>query len=782
MVTKPKQPKNVFISTNEGQISLEQPMWFNRYLPFWGTPTWLQGEKWRNFVRNQPIAMTCRETIIANLMSLDFQVIARDSTYRDELKEDIDYYTKGLESRFGISYDNHVEWIVQDLLDLPFGGISEIGKDSSGKVVWIEPLDGTTCYPTLNDPYPVAQYVPEVSVDTVYFPKDSISRIYLTARPELLRKGWGMPPIEKVFLALELLNRGDYYYSQLLLDTPQAGILDLGDMEREAAKNWVMEFKSMMGGIDPLKIPVLYEHNTDVKYMPFGRPPSEIMYNQITLKYAAIMCAGYGLSLSDIGLSTTNSSGETLAGTIRQERRTRKTGFASVKRKVISYFNSILPDTLQFKLIDYDDELNIAVARARLANSQAFTAWMQGGIFSNEELRLQAMADGLVSIPLPEKPPKEALQNLDAPLGLDTGRNKQVGNPVPVSVGGHGDVKKAVTIQDTNVSNFEEIVKNVLRFLPERYTDLHIRKLLKKAIVGMFPQIKQVVKSLTSEEMELWDEFQDLVLFNKTDEEDEIPEVVTKALEDVKEVLQKELDKEPDWWKLFYSGLLADFYPIFEAEYLRGIRETNRSMNEFLYEDGLMPYPEEQSYKLENDSVIEDLRNRILAFFSNMNDGTAYYLIRVIMSVVRHELIMNPLFAQQVAEGISIEDLLANQALMNQLINAVRSELYDLVYERSSVASWFELHGVYHSAVEKTYDKIGLTKKRWKTFSEQPCDYCIRNESQGFVELDFEYESPMGTTILQPLAHPHCACELLFDRDELVDIVKSGKLNLWYGQ
>ena len=60
------------------------------------------------------------------------------------------------------------------------------------------------------------------------------------------------------------------------------------------------------------------------------------MFDRVTVKYAAIVAAGYGISLSDIGIQVTASGGETLAGSIRQERRTRKTGFARFKKKMKS--------------------------------------------------------------------------------------------------------------------------------------------------------------------------------------------------------------------------------------------------------------------------------------------------------------------------------------------------------------------------------------------------------------------------------------------------------------
>ncbi|HEY6075042.1 MAG TPA: hypothetical protein VIV15_17090, partial [Anaerolineales bacterium] len=307
--------------------------------------------------------MICRETLIANFLSLEWRITARDSNQQDELKPKIRYYTKLLENggnnpnSFGMDYSGMMEWILTDLLDLPFGSGTELGRSGDspdGRVLWMKPLDGGTLYPTLNKEYPVVQYY-TVS-DLIPFPAHAIARIYMSPRPEILREGWGLAPPEKVYMALEMLMRGDRYYANLLLDVPPVGILDLGDMEKDSALEWISAFKNSIVGSpqDSFKIPVLYEHTTDAKFVPFGKAPNDIMYDRITMKYAEIVAAAYGLSLSDIGMSASANGGETLAGSIRQERKSRRTGIGRVKLKAKGFIDSILPESLEFKVIDTD--------------------------------------------------------------------------------------------------------------------------------------------------------------------------------------------------------------------------------------------------------------------------------------------------------------------------------------------------------------------------------------------------------------------------------------------
>lgn len=431
-------------SREKGQISIDLPNWMWRYVPPWNNPGWIQGKVWREVVAAQPIAVICRDTLISMITSLDWRIEARDSNERDERKSEIDYYTKFFEDNDNIDYTSLIEWIGTDCLDLPFGGAIEVGREGNspeGQLAWIVPLDGATMFPTLDQDYPYAQYVPEAGVERVLFPKFRIDRIGMSPRTDIKYEGWFMAPPEKIYLALQLLNRGDRYYANLLLDTPPAGILDLKDMEEESAKKWLESWHQLLNGTDPFKIPVLYEHENVAEFVSFTKSPTELMFDKATLKYAAINAAAYGLSLSDIGLSTSGNGGETLAGSIREERKTRKTGLAVMKRKLIAFFNRLLPPYLQWSYIDLDDEVSVSVGRARLADAQAWDIMVKNGSFSPEEARQQFIADGLTSVPLPEKPPKEAVPQ-STPAGSPK-RNELTQSPVPASAGGQGEIRNA---------------------------------------------------------------------------------------------------------------------------------------------------------------------------------------------------------------------------------------------------------------------------------------------------------------------------------------------------
>lgn len=452
-----RQPKSVSVTKQPGQISAPggEMNYLVRQAPLWSNPSWLTADVWRAFVRRQPIAVLCREAITNHLLSLDWTITSRDSEKQDELKDEIKYYTRLLERGHSdyttIDFATHIEWIIKDLFDLPFGAASEIGREynaPSGKVVWIKPIDGGTLAPTLDLDYPVVQQVAGFPTP-VFFGRDFISRIYLSPRTEIQREGWGMAPPERIYLAMEMLNRGDIYYSQLLLNTPEAGILDLGDMDQESATTWVASFRDLLYGINPLKIPVLYEHTTEAKWIPFGKLPSDILYDSVTARYITVLTAGYGLTPSDIGMGGTSNGGETLAGTIRSERVSNRSGKALAKKKTQVYFENIIPEYLKFQWIDFDDEKNVAASRARMANANADGLFITNQIFSPDELRRQHIADGTVSITIPETLDRKSIEwptNALRYIGnksSDDGKigTNQIGDPKSPSSGGQGEVK-----------------------------------------------------------------------------------------------------------------------------------------------------------------------------------------------------------------------------------------------------------------------------------------------------------------------------------------------------
>lgn len=424
------------------------------YLRFAGTPyqlfQWSEQSVWRQIVDGQPIATLCRETITERISTIDWRIEPVDTTKRQELASEIKHYTRLFEQNNGYDLTAFNEWVLGDALDLPFGSGVELiyrGDDPNKQLVDFTLLDGATLFPTNNAEYPVVQWVSGAPIsDAVAFPKHAINRFYYSPRRDIRWRGWGVAPPEKIYMALQMLVQGDKYYWKLLIDTPEAGILDLLDMEKESAEEWLESMRALLEGIDPLKVPVLYEHTKEAKFIPFGRPPSEILYDSTTLKYAAITCAGYGLSLSDIGVSSSANGGETLSGTIRQERNTNRKGVGFAKEKMRLFRNRMLPKSLHWVWVDPDEEQQVARGRALMSTATAIGQLISNRVISPSEGRQIVIGAGLPSVELTEEIPEEDMKQFDMlnPALSAPKRDNMLGTPVSPSTGGTGEVRASL--------------------------------------------------------------------------------------------------------------------------------------------------------------------------------------------------------------------------------------------------------------------------------------------------------------------------------------------------
>lgn len=177
------------------------------------------------------------------------------------------------------------------------------------------------------------------------------------------------------------------------------------------------------------------------------------------------------------------------------------------------FFDRILPESLEFDFVDYDDELNVALGRARLASATAFNLLQTNGNFSQQEIRSQIIQEGLVSINIPDKLPKDAKAKQEAkfwhdtlqqPLGKDGkpagGSQKDmpkepesVGSPKAPSGGGEGDIKKLASLTvKSRTKNLNEVVNLlVTQITPKVY----------EAISGYGEDEIQVIKSMINESL-----------------------------------------------------------------------------------------------------------------------------------------------------------------------------------------------------------------------------------------------------------------------------------------
>ena len=224
------------------------------------------------------------------------------------------------------------------------------------------------------------------------------------------------------------------------------------------------------------------------------------MYNEISSKMASYVAAGYGLSLGDLGITASANGGETLAGSIREERKTRKSLLAVLKKKYISYWNRIIDKRLEFAWIDYDDELNVAKGRARMSSATAFSQAIDKRIITPHEARLQWKRDGLITISIPEEIPMEDFDIL--PTGNSPVRPGEIGDPVSPSQGGHGEPE---ITKSTSEDAMGVVLKRSFEDLVGQATDKKISRLIHLIAPKVFRQVKGALKELSgSQEISRW--------------------------------------------------------------------------------------------------------------------------------------------------------------------------------------------------------------------------------------------------------------------------------------
>jgi hypothetical protein len=825
--------------------SVNLASYLNRWVPYWGHPGWLNAQRWRSFVRNQSVAVVSRDTLVSNMLNMDWDIVAREPEGQSDKKvqKNIEYYKElfeGLEDDF----DNYCELMAQDLLDLPFGAASEIVReddDPEGYVLGMYHIDAASLFPTGVDEFPVQQRIPEMPNAVVNFPKHAISRIMMTPRPEIKRKGWGMAPPEKGYLAIEMLFRGDKYYANLLLDTPEAGILDLIDMSADDAEEWIEGFRTLFSGIDGFKVPVLHSHNKAAEWIPLNRPPIDMMYDKVTMKYAQLLTAAYGMRLSDIGMAELGGE-KTLAGVIRGERQTRRSGFATLRTKFENHFNGVLPKELKFIWIDDDEESKLAESKMLVTYSQGLQSLTSGGLLSKEEARQEIVARGLLEIDIdPEKLPpdpmemervageefqlgsqvqgqkfqkseREAGQKPDFPFGRQKEDDKK-----PASQGGRGGISMRVRSlfrmgdveeelppggQWTKTDLLEmmnQIIEPALLIVPQNADDTRIRRLIKATTRAMVPQVSRTFMVLTDEQIEdYWLPEMSLLDWDQSSELDSL--VMRQGIDDIHGELEKHLSAD-DWWSTATAVEKAQILRIYVSAYEVGLQDMALQIIRSLYEEGftgISTLPIGVEFDLVNERTILELTERAADLVRWVDGNTKYFIKRVITSGVRQGL-SSPKIAQGIREGESAEWILSQDTFMDEAIRLIKRGLIDMTRARSESIVNTEINRAENQGKLGQIIFSGLQSKRWAHLGDRgvtdkgnphPCLLCEANENLGFVSSDHVYPTVFKTGGVDgkggeytPPGHPNvCHCTIFFDESELVGLVEEGEYTPYTGQ
>lgn len=739
------------------QKSLEVP-YLLRMPTLWHIPQWGMANQWRWFVYNQPIAMLCRQKLINYLLGIPWEIVARDPDSNDKYKEDCHYYTAWVLRNF----DNICDLCWQDTEDLPIGGNLEIirwpegvkpdireggetyrvtGDHPKGHPFELVNIDGATLFPTYNDDLPMAQRIPELD-KIVYFKPAEIGRIGIQPRTEMRLKGYYKAPPEQIYLAIQMVNHGDHYYSDLLRNVPPVGILDLIDMQQQSATEWAESNRVLFTGDDAFKMPVLYEHEKPAVFIPFGKSPQELLFDTASLRYARITASSYGLTLGNLGLEP---KGESLAGSIRDDMQA-ETGYGFVVEKTKGLLDEqILPPYLEWQPKIQNYEKLKGRAQAMLVFTQGLKIAKEAGFILPSEGQAMLKREGFLTIEV-EEPDDEAFKKQQE-MGLlgKPGQNgfgnkaKELTDKVPPAQGGRGEITgKALTIRayvDARPLMTQPVKKGLDRIAAQA-TPNRLRKIAKSATAAIFDHL--------TAKADTW--------------EDELDKII-----------------EAEKWYLLPPSLLAALSAAYKAAFSNGaqvaIDEVIRLLPDLAI--GL-------DFELTNPRTLAQLEDKAAILIRRIDDGTRFYIKRALVKGVE-EGMSSPQIAQLIKEGAGVDKILGQAGFADDVVSVVKAELEGLTDSRLASIVNTEVNRAESEGRLKQWGEMGLTRKQWiHTGPDSPCpEFCGPNQALGLVPMDHVFDDAFGGTQTPP-GHPgECHCHLAFDEGELIS--KAGTLKVWDG-
>lgn len=758
-----------------------------------GTSQYLSAAPWRRVLYSSPTVWACVKAHGDQLAALPWSITTKDKSEQHIKKSKIDYYTEEVVGKFNNeNYDVGVLRCNRDILTIPQGGNCEVVYRTSGnwagEVDRVENIDGGTLTATGNKWWPLIQRDPNDSRRYVVFYRDDVRRILLNPRPEYDLTGYQQSPLEMCYLAIDAIAKGDFYYLNFLTETPSAGILDLKDFTKAEAIVWSKSWKEMLSGNDALKIPILYEHEEDIKWIPFGQPPEAIMLAESLARYTKIIHANFGLYTQDTGLSEPPATGGREANLERRSWHR----FNAVVASWENFWNSIISNDLVFKYEEINIEETERLARAKVANANALGIYLRSGILGITEARREISETGAIEtyINTEEIPqdtimpgalggirPEVAGQSRGLEQRLpEEGRRQALPAPrQPQRAEWYQRVrpKSLATMQGLNT-----ILTDAFQGIIDTITDADLNQLLHDTSTLLIPAVMEA-KSFTDsydrwlEEFYLLDGGQESLLKSKA---------IIRKQRRAKE-LAKDLLQTYRWWDIADEELLAATTVLFKAAYEDALDDFNEQIWQALYEGGLVdsPYPEDYKPTLINSVILGELDAYANRMVANLNQGSQYYLGQILTRSVMENL-SKPEIRERINEGEDIGEVIATLGLIDDMAQSFKASLTELIVPRADRAAAFEISNVIGSAKLQAMKSMGLTTKHWLTLGPDPCPICTGNAAQGDVPLDHQFDSAFGFT-LWPLAHPFGECDITFDKAELHAIIDTGReITLYRGE
>jgi len=305
----------------------------------------------------------------------------------------------------------------------------------------------------------------------------------------------------------------------------------------------------------------------------------------------------------------------------------------------------MLPSGLYFKFIDLDEEVAVAKGRARLAHATAANQYISAGVFGPDEMRQQALADGLIDISVPETLPDGEREKIISSQVND--RPSLLGRPIAPSQGGQGEVLAS------------EVEKQLSKLT--QVDDIHLRRLIRSAIQPISIEVGKTLIELDDEDIWAWINWHNKALWGEILED--APELTLSALENSRQFIISSLGGNEWWIPDDVDGLIGDWvenfveaYKVYNHEFLKGKFEKGE----------IKKLPKE--FKVDK-KVVSKFEKSLQESNRIFWDSVGYYVINSVISGVRNGLV----------EYMPLEGSLDTEKFINdnmdKLVQNVRSEL-----------------------------------------------------------------------------------------------------------
>jgi hypothetical protein len=426
-----------------------------------------------------------------------------------------------------------------------------------------------------------------------------------------------------------------------------------------------------------------------------------------------------------------------------------------------------------------------------LTFSQGLKAAKEAGFITAEDGQAELVQSGLLTVEV--EPPEEQPPMLPPGPGQNGNQANQEAERKTIGEGGRGDVTgqaverselgpptiSAVPPDSSQYDQLAQIFKEAFAGVKNRMQEARLMRLVKAATREMFPDVTQAFMSLSDTEVPWWKWERAKYWFEEKSEFDAMPDVL-KRREELLIELDKLLDKE-DWWKI-EPAIAAQILLILKLAFEQGATIAAELVQEFLYTEGLRDTPAiiGLNFDLKNPRTLAQLETKAAQLVTRVNDGTRYYIKRIITSGV-DEGLSSPNIAQMIRDGASVEEILKESGYTGRVIDTVRSEVTAMSENRTNSIVNTEINRAESEGRLEQWREMGLTKKAWRhTGADEMCPICRANQDLGFVPMDYIFDDVFGGTLTPP-AHPNqCHCHLAFDEAEMLG--KADTLNVWTGE